>query len=340
MNKTIASSVLPASLAQFAQENARQPSFFTALAIILVCLIVGIVNPVFFQLSNLFDIARASVVVGLFALGVLFVLAAGGLDVSFTAIAAFCMYSITKIALLYWPTASFSVMLLAAGFGGAVFGFLNGVLVTWLTVPSLIVTIGTQYVYRGALLTFVGTALFTNIPESLEIFGRSSLITANVEGGGVTSLPAFFLVLVAGAVMTWWLLSRTLIGRAIYAVGGNADIARRLGFNVRFVNYFVFSYAGLLAGVAGIVHVASNRLANPFDLNGMELNVIAAVVLGGARITGGYGSVVGTLMGVVLVVLINNVLILVGIPSTWQKIIIGGFIVVAGAFFAVRTPSH
>lgn len=120
------------------------------------------------------------------------------------------------------------------------------------------------------------------------------------------------------------------------AIGGNSDIAQRLGFDVRGVQIFVFTYAGLLAGIAGMVHVASNRIANPFDLNGLELTVIAAVILGGARITGGSGTVLGTLMGVVLVVLVNNVLILVGIPSTWQKVIIGAFIIAAGSAFGWR----
>ena len=144
------------------------------------------------------------------------------------------------------------------------------------------------------------------------------------------------LVLVLASALTWWLLNKTLMGRAVYAVGGSLAIAERLGYKLRSVHLFVFGYAGFLSGLAGIVHVSSTRLANPFDLVGSELDVIAAVVLGGARITGGHGSVVGTLLGVLLVTLINNVLILAGVPSTWQKAIIGGFIVLAGAVFALR----
>lgn len=102
---------------------------------------------------------------------------------------------------------------------------------------------------------------------------------------------------------------------------------------------FVFAYAGLLAGIAGMVHVSSNRLANPFDLSGTELGVIAAVVLGGARITGGAGSVIGTILGVILVTLVNNVLILAGIPSTWQTFVVGCFIILAGTVFATRKPA-
>ncbi|MBQ1762505.1 MAG: ABC transporter permease, partial [Aquincola sp.] len=106
--------------------------------------------------------------------------------------------------------------------------------------------------------------------------------------------------------------------------------------NVRALHFFIFAYTGALAGVAGMIHVCANRLANPFDLVGMEIDVIAAVVLGGARITGGTGSVLGTLLGVLLVVVINNVLIMAGVPSTWQRVVVGAFILVAGAFFVVR----
>ncbi|AHK20921.1 sugar ABC transporter permease [Yersinia similis] len=314
----------------------HRPSTFTFILIIIVCLTVGVINPAFLQLSNLFDIARASVVVGLFALGVLIVLASGGLDVSFTAIAALCMYGVTKFVLLYWPDAPVIAMFIASGCGGAILGGINGVLVHSLKTSSLIVTIGTQYLYRGLLLTFIGTALYMNIPEQLEQFGKSPLYIVSNINQGITILPLFFLILVFASLLTWWLLNRTLLGRAIFAIGGNSDIAQRLGFDVRVVQIFVFAYAGLLAGIAGMVHVASNRIANPFDLNGLELTVIAAVILGGARITGGSGTVLGTLMGGGLVVLVNNVLILVGIPSTWQKVIIGAFIIAAGTAFGWR----
>ena len=115
-----------------------------------------------------------------------------------------------------------------------------------------------------------------------------------------------------------------------------APIAERLGYNLRVVHIFVFGYVGLLAGIGGIVHASTIRLASPFDLVGTEMDVIAAVILGGARITGGTGTVTGTLLGVILVTLINNVMILAGVPSTWQKAVIGSFILLAGAVFATR----
>ncbi|GAB1584667.1 ABC transporter permease [Phyllobacterium phragmitis] len=314
----------------------RRPELFTLLLTVATCFAVIAANPDFLQMSNIVDILRASVVRGLFAMGVLVVLASGGIDVSFTAIAAFVMYALTMLVTNWFPDMPMTLILILAALGGAAFGAVNGLLVQKLQAPSLIVTIGTQYVIRSFLLTFVGTALFMNIPAAMDAFGKASLFTHHASNGVVSVLPATVLVLVAAALVTWFILERTLMGRAIFAVGGNPAIAERLGINLFRVRLFVFAYAGLLAGIAGVVHVSSNRLANPFDLAGMELEIIAAVVLGGARITGGSGSVIGTLLGVLLITLVSNVLIFVGIPSTLQLAIVGIFILLAGTIFALR----
>jgi len=318
----------------------ERPELFTLLLTVICCAVVIAVNPDFLQVSNLVDISRASVVRGLFAMGVLVVLASGGIDVSFTAIAAFVMYALTMLVTHTFPQMPIALVLLLAALGGAGFGALNGLLVHQLQAPSLIVTIGTQYVIRSFLLTFIGTALFMNIPAAMDGFGKAALYTHQADNGVVSVLPATVLVLLAGAVATWFILERTLMGRAIFAVGGNALIAARLGINLFRVRLFVFAYAGLLAGIAGIVHVSSNRLANPFDLAGMELEIIAAVVLGGARITGGGGSVVGTLLGVVLITMVSNVLIFLDIPSTLQLVVIGLFILLAGTLFTLRDRAN
>lgn len=318
---------------------ARNPEWFTATLIVITCVIVASINPRFFQWATLFDLLHSATTTSLFALGTLVVLASGGIDVSFTAIGAFTMYAITNAVFAWWPDAPFVLILLTGALGGIVLGVVNGLLVDRLQAPSLIVTIGTQYLYRGLLLTFVGTTFFMNIPHSMDRFGRYALIAYKTADGLNAVLPVSAVALVAGAALTWWLLNRTMMGRAVYAMGGSTAIAERLGFNLRAIRLFVFGYTGFLAGVAGILHVSNNRLANPFDLVGSELDVIAAVILGGARITGGSGTVAGTLLGVALVTLINNVLILVGVPSTWQKVIVGAFILVAGTLFALRRRS-
>lgn len=314
----------------------RRPELVTLTLLIVICVAVAIANPAFLQASTLIDLGRASVVVGLFALGVFVILAAGGIDVSFTAIAALTMYSTTLLVSRYAPDLPVVVVVLIAVSGGALLGLVNGFLVDLLKVPSLIVTIGTQYLFRGVLLSFIGTVWIMSLPKPMNAFGRMPLLQFTTANGALVTLPFYFLVLPAAALVTWWILNRTLMGRAIFAVGGNANVAERLGYSLRTVHVFLFAYAGGLAGLAGIIHVCANRLANPFDLVGTEINVIAAVVLGGARITGGTGSVLGTMFGVLLVVVVNSVLVLVGIPSTWQRLVVGIFILLAAAFFVIR----
>lgn len=314
----------------------RRPETITAALLVAICIIVAVANPAFLQPSTLVDIGRASVVMGLFALGVLVILAAGGIDVSFTAIAAFTMYSLTVLVQNHLPGLPITVILVIATVGGALLGVINGLLVHHLRVPSLIVTIGTQYLFRGFLLSFIGTVWIMSLPPQMGAFGRLPLLQFETANGATITLPFYFLVLPIAAFVTWLILNRTLMGRAIFAMGGNANIASRLGYNLKKLHIFIFGYAGALAGLAGIIHVCANRQANPFDLVGTEINVIAAVVLGGAKITGGTGTVLGTILGVLLIVVINSVLVLVGIPSTWQRLVVGVFILLAAAFFVTR----
>jgi simple sugar transport system permease protein len=314
----------------------RRPETITFSLLVAICVAVSIANPAFLQPSTLIDIGRSSVVMGLFALGVFVILAAGGIDVSFTAIAAFTMYSMTVLVQSKLPGLPIAVIMIIATVGGALLGLINGLLVHHLKVPSLIVTIGTQYLFRGFLLSFIGTVWIMSLPPQMGAFGRLPLLQFESANGATVTLPFYFLALPIAAFVTWWILNHTLLGRAIFAVGGNANIASRLGYDLRTIQLFLFGYAGALAGLAGIIHVCANRQANPFDLVGTEINVIAAVVLGGAKITGGTGTVLGTILGVLLIVVINSVLVLVGIPSTWQRLVVGVFILLAAAFFVTR----
>ena len=313
-----------------------RPEFVTLVLIVVFCGLVSVLSPQFLTVKTLFDTLRSSVTLGIFALGVLLVLAAGGIDVSFTAIAAFALYGTTKLTTLIWPEAPFLGMVAVALLIGTGLGLFNGWMVYRFKVPSLIVTIGTQYLYRGFLLAFVGTAHIMNVPGGMDNFARVNLTRFQTADGINVSLPITFLFLVGAALLTQYILKNTLLGRSIFAVGGSLDIAERLGIRVRTVILFVFGYAGLLAGLGGILHATQNRLANPFDLVGSELDAIAAVVLGGARVTGGRGTVLGTLLGVVLIVLINNNLVLMGVSSTWQKLVIGAIILFASGIFARR----
>lgn len=316
----------------------RRPEIVTLTILVVICVAVAIINPNFLQPGSLIDMGRASVVTGLFALGVFAILAAGGIDVSFTAIAALTMYSLTSFVIGVAPGMPMSAIIAIAVVAGALLGAVNGLLVHGLRVPSLIVTIGTQYLFRGILLAFVGTVWLMELPPQMTAFGKAALFQFEGMNGVTVDLPAYFLIFPAVVALAWFLFDRTLMGRAIFATGGNPEVAARLGYGQRIVHVFVFGFAGALAGLAGIIHVSATRMANPFDLVGMEIEVIAAVVLGGARITGGTGSVLGTVAGVLLITVVNNTLVLVGIPSTWQRVVVGAFILLAAAFFVRRAP--
>ena len=132
------------------------------------------------------------------------------------------------------------------------------------------------------------------------------------------------------------LLRQTLLGRGIYALGGAPEAARRAGFNLRRIQLFIFALLGALAGIVGIIHASNMRNANPFDLAGLELTVIAAVVVGGADITGGKGSVLGTILGVFLLVIIGNSLLLVGLPTVWHNVAVGGVLLTSAGATAWR----
>ena len=314
--------------------------WITAGLIVLLCTVISVLNPDFLQVQTLFDLMRSITVPGIFALGVFVVLASGGIDVSFPAIAAAALYLTATILLAVAPDAPLWVAFAVAATTGTLLGMFNGLLVDMYKVPSLIVTIGTQYLVRGALLAFVGAVWLNDLPSHVDAFGKATITSFTSVQGVTTSMPVSALVLVVAAFVTWFILERTLMGRAIFAAGGNLLITERLGFSIRKIHLFVFGYAGLLAGIGGLVHSASTRIANPFDLTGIELDIIAAVVLGGARIEGGRGSVIGTILGVILVQIIKTSLILVGVPSTWQRIVVGLIVLVASGVFSRQSPNR
>ncbi|MGB3416590.1 MAG: ABC transporter permease [Mesorhizobium sp.] len=296
------------------------------LVVVAFCVLTTAVDPAFLSLPTLFDLLRNSIVTGIFAIGVLLVLISGGIDVSFTAIAAFAMYTTTLtlvnlgIDVPWYGIFALSILI------GTGLGLVNAVFIAGFRLPTLIVTLGTLSAFRGFLLTFVGSQLISNVPAGMRDFSRLTMLRGTTSEGYFYSLPWAFVALVLVVAGTWFLLNKTLLGRKIFAIGGSSDSARRIGIGVRGVQVFVYAYVGALSGLAGIIHASLARVANPFDLVGLELSVIAAVVLGGARLTGGYGTITGTLLGVALIVLVSNSLILLGIPSTWQSVVIGALI--------------
>ena len=299
-----------------------------AVVIILFCAVASASDPRFFSATTLTDLLRASIVIGIFAIGAMLVLISGGIDVSFTAIAVFAMYASTVLTLGTIPELPWYLIFTLSIIIGAALGALNGLFIAGFGLPTLIVTLGTLSVFRGFLLTFVGSERISKLPPGMRDFSRAVIARGTTEAGNFYALPLAFAALLIVVVLTWFILHKTLLGRSIFAIGGSLESARRIGINVRAIQFFVYIYAGALAGLAGIIHGSLGRMSDPFSLVGLELSVIAAVVLGGARLTGGYGTVSGTLLGVALIVLVQNSLIVLGIPSTWQSVAIGMLILI------------
>jgi simple sugar transport system permease protein len=303
------------------------PQGVVLIAAILFALAIGGFNPDFLSLATLVDLMRNSLVTGIFALGVMMVLASGGIDVSFTAIGAFAMYTTMTLVLgtdIPMPVVGLFVI---SALIGASLGLVNGLLIGGLGLPTLIVTLGTLSLFRGALLTFVGTTYITTVPRNVISFARTMILRMENAVGQLVSLPLSFVVLILAALAVGVLMNLTRFGRTIYAIGGSEEGARRIGINVSRVKIWIYVIAGTIAGLAGMTHMTLSRMANPFDLVGIELNVIAAVVLGGARISGGHGTVVGTLLGALVITMINTSLISAGVPSYWQKVVVGILII-------------
>lgn len=298
------------------------------LIILAFCAIAAISDPGFLSMPTLTDLLRGGIVLGIFAVAALLVLISGGIDVSFTAVAAFTMYTTAMILNTWAPGVPWwGAFLLAMGIGAGL-GAINGVFIAGFGLPTLIVTLGTLSVFRGFMLTFIGSKQITTLPPGMREFGRMMVIRGTNPDGSFYSLHAAILVTVGAVVLTWAILHRTMLGRSIFAIGGSVESARRIGINVRRTQFFVYVYVGMLAGLAGVIHASMARVANPFDLVGLELSVIAAVVLGGARLAGGYGTLTGTLLGVTLIVLVRNSLVVLGIPSTWQSVAVGVLILI------------
>lgn len=299
-----------------------------ALVIVAFCALATISDPGFLSMPTLTDLLRGGIVLGIFAVGALLVLISGGIDVSFTAVAAFTMYSTAMLLNSVAPWVPWwGVFLVAMAIGGGL-GGINGLFIAGFGLPTLIVTLATLSVFRGFMLTFIGQKQITTLPPGMREFGRMMVIRGTNPDGSFYSLHAAFLVTVAVVVLTWAILHRTMLGRKIFAIGGSVESARRIGIDVRRTQFFVYVYVGMLAGLAGIIHASMARVANPFDLVGLELYVIAAVVLGGARLAGGYGTLTGTLLGVALIVLVRNSLVVMGIPATWQFVAVGILILI------------
>jgi simple sugar transport system permease protein len=301
------------------QRFRRSHEFWLLAVILALSIALSLATDSFLTLQNLFDLLTSNAFVGILAAGLLVVLIAGGIDISFTATASVAQYVALTLGIRYglgW-LALFAV---ACGVG-IICGLINALFITQLRISSIIVSIATLNIFYGLLIFVTGGKYITSLPK---FFRDGVWWFEYVDSSGVPyALNLQILVLVIAFAGTWLLLNRTNIGRQIYALGGNKDAAQRLGFHVFRLNCLVYGYLGLIAGLASLVQAQLAQSVTPTVLVGKELDVLAAVVLGGASLSGGVGTVFGAILGVTLLAILQNGLVLLGVSSYWSQWFVG-----------------
>ncbi len=331
------SAATPASADLF-RRILRRNEFYLLLFFVCFCALVQGFASSFLTLENLFDVTKTSAGFAILAVGVLVVLLSGGIDVSFLAIAISAQYGAVKLLIALGVSSLPMAFAVSCGIG-ILLGAINGVLISAFRLPTLITTLGTQTVFHGLLLTLLGSRAInsSDLPRCFLDFSKAHVFTLAKPDGTPYGLSAFVPIAVGVYVLTWLFLKFTKIGRGTLAIGGNVESARRIGFHVPLIQISVYSYVGFLAGIMGIINVALIRYVTPTTLVGSELDVIAAVVLGGARITGGKGTIIGTVLGVAIFQVLQTSLVLLGLSSFWQRAFVGLIIIVGMSVTAYQT---
>ena len=300
---------------------------FVFVAIVIFSAVITWQNPNFLTLENLFDLLKSYAFLGILAVGVLFVLISGGIDISFTAIATIAMYVMAVVSIQYGG--NMLTALLIAATVGILLGLINACIIYFFKIHSIIATIATLNIYYGILTVLSGGKWIYALPTWFRDFADIKIFTltnADDIKYGLSIVPVIWLVVV---VIAWVILRYTLLGRGLYALGGNPASAKRVGFNTFRLQMFVYGFMGLLAGIAGVVQALLVQTVAPNSIVGKELDVIAAVVLGGASLFGGVGTVGGTVLGMTLIAVMSNGLTLMRVPSFWYNVFIGLIIIIS-----------
>ena len=291
------------------------------IAFVILLVVFSLSSPWFLSLDNFLNIGRQTTLVSIIAVGMTFVIIARQIDLS---VASTLALSGMAAALAMNQINNSWIVGAVAGLGtGALVGLLNGVLTTELSIPSFLVTLGSLSMARGLAMMVTNTKPVIITNESyFAIFGEGTFL-------GMPVPIAWTLVAMIVGIL---LLHYNVFGRRIYAVGGNPTAALYSGINTKWVTTAAFVLTGALAGLAALVLSARSHAARPDVVQGMELDVIASVILGGCSLFGGRGFILGTLLGSLIIGTLNNGLVLLGVSSPMQLVIKGAIIVAAVAF--------
>lgn len=297
-------------------------TFGPLLALILACLFFSLQSDRFLTGGNLSLVVQQVMVVGTLAIGQTLIILTAGIDLSNGAVMALGTIVMTKLAV---QTGLNPYLAIALGVGAcAAFGALNGTLVTSLRLPPFIVTLGTLHVAFALTHIYSKDQTVTGLPDALIFFGDTFSI-------GRTDVTYGMVLMLAMFVVAWYVLRHTAAGRHVYAVGNNAEAARLAGIRTRRVLLGVYTFAGVMYGVAGLLLVSRTGVGDPQAGQTDNLDSITAAVLGGISLFGGRGSVIGALLGALIVGVIRNGLQLMGVPSIYQVLITGILVILAVA---------
>jgi ribose transport system permease protein len=279
-------------------------------------IVLWALTPHFLTISNLLNIAEQATIIAIIAVGMTFVIITGGIDLSVGSVLAFSGVVMAS-ALQYEVPLPLALLIGLAV--GLFCGLVNGILITVGRLPPFIATLGMMSVARGAALMFTEGRPISGFSEDFRTLAT----------GEVLRIPTPVLIMIAVYVMAHFILRRTKLGRYTYAIGGNEEAALLSGINVRLYKSMVYGLAGMLAGLAAILLTARLNSAQPIAGMNYELDAIAATVIGGTSLLGGEGTVVGTLIGALIMAVLRNGLNLLGVSSFIQQVVIGSVIILA-----------
>jgi len=307
-------------LAQRTKGGFQQFLAFGGLIVILAFFTV--LSPDFLTYSNVISILFSTVVIGTLALGVTFVIITAGIDLSIGTGMSLCAV-MCGMFIVNWHAPLVVGVLLAILFGGLI-GFINGFNVAILKIPPFIATLAMMLVAEGLALVFSqSTPIYFTNP------GFSAISTGNLIPG--VTFPTAVIILIIAALIAGFVLHKTVLGRYTYSIGSNEEATALSGINVRKWLILIYTFAGLFTGLAGVMISARLGSAQPALGSGYELQAIAAVVIGGTSLFGGKGTIIGTVIGALIMSSLSNGLEIVSVPQEWQSVILG--VVILGAVY-------
>lgn len=293
-------------------------NFGATIALIILVVVIGTISPQFRTVNNIFSLLRQSSVNGLIAFGMTFVILTGGIDLSVGAVLALSTVFAASMISVGVPV---PVAVIISLIIGTVLGLISGFLVSKGRLQPFIATLVTMTIYRGITMIYTNGKPISNLGngEFLRFIGRGELL----------GIPVPVWILLVTFLIFFFLLKKTVLGRKIYAVGSNQKAAAIAGVNINKIKLFVYSVSGFMSALAGIILLSRLGSAQPVLGIGYELDAIAAVALGGTSLSGGRGRFYGTLIGVLIIAVLNNGLNILGVSSYYQDVAKGIVILIA-----------